>query len=84
MVFDLCSLYKVRGRVHVIRSNALVNALVHLMHETVPCQNAMSDHLKSPKEWKNEIFYDKRFFRNEDFQLNVKRLCDLLRNIIIK
>lgn len=60
-LFDLCPLDNVRGGVNVIESNTLV----HLLHDTVPNKKALHDHLKSPIEWKNGIFYAIRFFRNE-------------------
>ena len=67
-VFALCPLDCLRGRVHVIRSNALV----HILHDTVPYKKNLMTHLNAVRYWQGEMFYINRFYRNDDYRFTVK------------
>lgn len=67
-VFALCPIDSIRGRVHIVISNALVE----LLHETVPYKKALKDHLHKLIDWQGEVFYVNRFYRSDDhiFKVN--------------
>ena len=67
-VFALCPLDSIRGRVHIVRSNALVE----LLHDTVPYKKALEEHLQKLTNWQGEMFYVNRFYRSDDhmFKMN--------------
>lgn len=60
-VFALCTVDSVRGRVHIVR----VNELVDLMHGTVTHKAAVEQHAGNDVEWQRDIFYVQRFFHHE-------------------
>lgn len=59
-VFALCPVDSICGPVQVISSYSLF----HFIYDTLPYKKAPIDHLNSPTEWENEIFYVNRFFHN--------------------
>lgn len=67
-LFALCPLDSVRGKVHIVRANALVE----LLHETVPYKTEFVQNFQTATEWKRDIFYVNRLFPHEDVHFKVR------------
>ena len=57
-VYALCPLDSVRGRVHVLRCNAMID----LLHDNEPYRAAMIEHIRGSSDWQQDIFYVNRFY----------------------
>lgn len=67
-VFGVFPLDIFHGLVHILRSNSMAE----LLHDTVPYKEAVRDPLQM--EWKNDMFYVNRLFRNEDVHYKVNEI----------
>lgn len=65
MIYALCPLDIVRGRVHVVQSNPLLE----MLHERMPDKKTFREGLKLNAEWKSEVFYVNMSIRNNDMPI---------------